>query len=212
MLPHFGSSSVCRVPLHPEESERLAAVCGTCVAGEGRDLLLDCVAENAAALFDAPIGLVTFVDEREQRFGGRLGTDLEGTSREESFCAHTILHDVPLVVEDAREDPRFARLALVVQPPHVRAYFGAPVVDASGLPLGSVCVLDVVPREASARALATLERLALKVGVILETRRLVRDLLAEAGTSDLGRRTLDRLERVLAPLGEALHEARRDAR
>lgn len=208
MLPDFGSSSVSRVPLHPQEAERLDALCGICVPDEGRDLLLDRVAESAAALFDAPIGLVSFVRERDQLFAGRTGTDLEGAPREESFCAHTILHDGPLVVEDAREDPRFAHLEVVARPPHVRAYFGAPVLDVTGLPLGSVCVLDVKPRQATFQQLVGLERLAAKVGVILETRRLVRETLGGSG-SDYRGRTLRRLELVLAPLGAPLDEPRR---
>ncbi len=211
MLLRFGASSASRVPLHPRESERLAAVCGLCDPERGRDALLDRVAESAAALFDAPIGLVTFIDEWEQRFGGLSGADFESTSREDSICAHTILQDGPLIVEDVREDPRFARLPIVTEAPFLRAYFGASVVDAGGLPIGSVCVLDMKPRPATFREIYGLERLATKVGVILETRKLMREL-AGGSSGDFRTRSLDRLDAILAPLGTPLGEPCRTVR
>ncbi len=208
MLSDFSVNAVCRIPLHPQEQDRLATVCGPCEPGGASDPTLDAIAETAARLFATPMGLVTSLWEEDQWISGRVGTDLEHTRRDESFCAQTILSDVPLVVEDARTDPRFAHLKTVTGEPYVRFYAGAPIVDAEGLPLGAVCVLDTKPGEASSLSLAGLERLAAKVGVILETRRLVRELLGSGTSGDAGGRTLARLERILKPLGAPLERSR----
>ena len=132
--------------------------------------ILDTLAEQAyddltclaAQICDAPIALISLVDRDRQWFKSRVGLDAEQTSRKVSFCAHAIHHPGELLeVEDALEDQRFAGNPLVTGDPHIRFYAGMPIVDAAGLALGTLCVIDRKPRvlkQAQRRALKALSR------------------------------------------------------
>lgn len=100
----------------------------------------------AAALCEAPICLVSIVGDSMQRFLSRQGLDVCETPREFSFCAHAMLGSDLMVVPDATLDPRFAENPLVTGDPFIRFYAGAPLVTEDGVPLGSLCVIDRVPR------------------------------------------------------------------
>jgi len=99
-----------------------------------------------AALCEAPICLVSVVGETMQRFVAKHGLDVTETPRESSFCAHAMLGSDLMVVPDATRDPRFAENPLVTGDPFIRFYAGAPLVTEDGFPLGSLCVIDRVPR------------------------------------------------------------------
>lgn len=104
------------------------------------------ITDFAAALCATPVALVTVLEEAHQVFLSRTGVEFEGTPREISFCDHTIRGDVLMQVEDASIDPRFADNPLVTGDTHVRFYAGVPLVTDEGVALGSLCVLDTVPR------------------------------------------------------------------
>ena len=132
--------------------------------------ILDTLAEQAyddltclaAQICDAPIALISLVDRDRQWFKSRVGLDAEETSRKVSFCAHAIHHPGELLeVKDALEDQRFAGNPLVTGDPHIRFYAGMPIVDAAGLALGTLCVIDRKPRvlkQAQRQALKALSR------------------------------------------------------
>ncbi|MEQ1954165.1 sensor histidine kinase [Mesorhizobium yinganensis] len=100
----------------------------------------------AAGLFGAPVSLLSLVDVDRQRFPSRLGIEERETPVSLSFCAHAIAagSDV-MVVADATADRRFSGNALVTGPHRVRFYVGAPLV-VDGEPIGTLCVLDRLPR------------------------------------------------------------------
>jgi PAS domain S-box-containing protein len=100
-----------------------------------------------AALCETPICLVSIVGDTTQRFLAKQGLDVGETSRETSFCAHAMLGSGLMVVSDATRDPRFADNPLVTGEPFIRFYAGAPLVTDEGFPLGSLCVIDRIPRE-----------------------------------------------------------------
>ncbi|MHA6316287.1 sensor histidine kinase [Altererythrobacter sp. CAU 1778] len=104
------------------------------------------ISQFAAKLCDAPIALVTLVEKERQRFLTRVGLEDRETPRPTSFCAHAMLHAEPMVVPDAQEDPRFSGNPLVLGHPHIRFYAGAPLISHEGAPLGSLCIIDTVPR------------------------------------------------------------------
>ena len=129
-----------------EELLRLAALVRTNVLSVARDPAFDRVAEAAKTLFGALAGMVTFVGVDRQFYKGRAGVDISDTPRDVSFCSHCIEYRNLLWIEDTLEDPRVADNPFVVGAPNVRFYAGAPVRDAEGWLLGTVCVVDLEPR------------------------------------------------------------------
>lgn len=131
------------------------------------------IAQFAAKLCSAPIALVSIVEEHRQRFLAGLGLETRETPREHSFCAHTMLGSTPYVVPDASLDPLFADNPLVAGEPHIRFYAGAPLITSEGAPLGSLCVIDTVPRPEGLDPLQTegLEVLAASIMRRLEAQR-----------------------------------------
>jgi two-component sensor histidine kinase len=119
------------------------------LVGGGPDVDFDRLAQTAAWLAGAPIGLVTLVDQERQTFSGAFGTELRQSATDTSFCAHVMALDESesaLVVPDALLDARFANNPLVTGAPHLRFYAGVPLV-ISGQKVGTLCVFDLVPRE-----------------------------------------------------------------
>ena len=127
--------------------------------GLADDPRLTAITDFAAALCDAPVALVSFVEEQRQWFAARTGLDARETPRETSFCAHTMLGSDVMVVPDASLDSRFADNALVTGEPNIRFYAGAPLVADDGTPMGALCVIDANPRE----GLSALQRQGLTV-------------------------------------------------
>jgi len=108
----------------------------------------DRLAGLAARLFNVPIVLVSLVASDRQFFKAQIGFCATETSREISFCAHTIMQDEILVILDAVKDPRFATNPLVLGAPFIRFYAGKPLVTPTGEKIGTVCLIDSQPHEA----------------------------------------------------------------
>ena len=105
------------------------------------------VVDEAADYFQTPIAAITIVDRDRQWFAVSTGLDAQETPRAVSFCAHAIHRPTePLVVRDARRDPRFAGNPMVIFAPHIRFYAGVPLIDRQGYALGALCVIDSKPR------------------------------------------------------------------
>jgi len=116
----------------------------------------------ASAAFGVPIALVSLVDSDRQWFKSRVGLGLSETPRALSFCSHAVALDDMLVVPDTLHDERFAANALVTGAPHIRFYAGQPVHGVDGQAVGTLCIIDTVPRAfgaAERRMLADLARL-----------------------------------------------------
>lgn len=134
----------------------------------------DSVTRLAAQMFEMPVAFITFIDENRQWFKSTygLGPDFMcETPRTVAFCAHTIESKTPFIVPDARQNVIFADNPFVVDEPYVRFYAGVPLVTKDGLAMGSLALLDFVPRELSAEHEAMLVDLASVVVNILEERR-----------------------------------------
>jgi GAF domain-containing protein len=134
--------------------------------------IFDDLTELAGLVCDAPISLISLVDENRQWFKSKVGLAVSETPRSVSFCAHAITQEDLFIVPDATLDPRFAQSPLVVAEPNIRFYAGAPLVTPDGHALGTLCVLDRVPRELTPNQKQALRVLARHTMSQLELRRL----------------------------------------
>lgn len=139
------------------------------LAGAREDGALDDLVRFASQLCEAPVALVSVVEEQFQHFLARVGTHLSETPRSQSFCAHAMHGHHVMEVPNALLDPRFADNPLVNGPPHIRFYAGAPLVTPEGTPLGALCVIDDKPRT----GLSPLQREGLTVAASAVLGRLV---------------------------------------
>jgi diguanylate cyclase (GGDEF)-like protein len=133
-------------PLPPNEAERLATLRALRILDTPPEERFDRITRIAARLFDVPIVAVSLVDADRQWFKSCQGLAVRETSREISFCGHTILGEGMLVVPDARLDPRFVENPLVTGEPGIRFYVGHPLAGPDGHPVGTLCLIDRRPR------------------------------------------------------------------
>jgi diguanylate cyclase (GGDEF)-like protein/PAS domain S-box-containing protein len=160
-------------PVPATEEDRLAALAEYHLMDSDPEDDFDRLAGLAARLFDVPIVLISLLERDRQFFKAHVGTDICETSREVSFCSYAIMQDDILLVPDATRDPRFVSNPLVLGPPFIRFYAGKPLSSPSGEKVGTVCLIDTVPRtDFSASDRENLVDLAALVMDRMEMRRL----------------------------------------
>lgn len=168
-----------KAPLTEREQERLDALREYRILDTPPEQAFDDLTALAAYVCDVPIALVSLVDTDRQWFKSKFGLEATETSRDVSFCAHAILQDDILVVQDTHLDARFAANPLVTSEPNIRFYAGVPLLSPEALPLGTLCVIDHEPRELNAAQIRALEGIGRQVVTQLELR-LVSARLAQA--------------------------------
>ncbi|WP_263260866.1 sensor domain-containing phosphodiesterase [Pseudomonas sp. RIT-PI-S] len=134
------------VPMPINEAARLRRLADLCLLEGTRDPVFEDIIELLQAYFDAPIALISILEEQRQWFKASRGLCIRETPRDMSFCTYAILSDALFVVPDALEDERFRDNPLVTGPPYIRFYAGMPLVTEDGLGLGSLCIIDNQPR------------------------------------------------------------------
>ncbi|MBD2074219.1 PAS domain S-box protein [Phormidium sp. FACHB-592] len=160
-----------RAPVIEGEVARLEALHQYKILDTDPETEFDNLTRLAAQICQTPIALVSLVDRDRQWFKAKEGLTVSETHRDLAFCTHAILHEEPFIVEDALEDERFATNPLVTGEPHIRFYAGVPLITPSGYPLGTLCVLDHVPRQLSTQQIKHLESLSRQTINLLELRR-----------------------------------------
>jgi signal transduction histidine kinase len=154
-----------REPPSPvNEPQRLAALQQLDILDTDASLEFDRVAQLAADIFKVPIALVSLVDTDRQWFKARVGLNVSQTGRDVSFCGHAILQEGTMVVPDTLQDSRFRDNPLVCEQPEIRFYAGRPLRTPSGYSIGTLCIIDKMPRELTRDQLAILN----KLGELLE--------------------------------------------
>ena len=133
-------------PEPPSETARLETLRAFKILDTDPEESFDRLARLAAQIFDVPVAHVSLIDEHREWFKASCGVDAKEGDRRTAFCAHTILSDGLLVVEDTKCDERFRDNPKVVDAPKVRFYAGAPLLTRSGLAVGALCVKDTKPR------------------------------------------------------------------
>jgi two-component system NtrC family sensor kinase len=172
MTTQFNSREPFSLPHSFEEASRVSALRSLGLLDTPAEKEFDDVVQLAAQACSAPISLFSLVDERRQWFKASLGLGVAETGRELSFCSHAIEEEGAFVVEDAATDPRFMDNDLVVGAPHIRFYAGIPIHSPGGHPIGTLCVIDTVPRSLTLSQTRSLQILAGQVqGRIREKQR-----------------------------------------
>jgi GAF domain-containing protein len=167
-----GALPPSEAPMPAREGERMASLRRYEILDTPPEQVFDDLTWLASFICQAPMALVTLVDERRQWFKARVGFEGTESPRNESICAHAIVKpDGLLEVPDTARDRRFAGMAAVVDAPFVRFYAGAPLVSASGHAVGTVCVMDREPRTLSADQRRALRIIAAQVVSQFELRR-----------------------------------------
>ena len=146
-------------PLPPDESGRIATLHALRLLDTEPEQRYDRLTRIACTMFSVPIAVVSLVDMNRQWFKSKVGMQEREMPRDVAFCAHTILKDEVLCVEDALEDPRFSDNPLVTSEPSIRFYAGCPLRVGS-YRMGAFCVMDHKPRKFSADELKLLKDLA----------------------------------------------------
>jgi anti-sigma regulatory factor (Ser/Thr protein kinase) len=159
-----------------DEIGRLAALRRYRILDTEPERAFDDLVLLASQICGTPIALISLVDSDRQWFKARVGVSIAETSRTVAFCAHAIAQSDLFVVPDALADARFRENPLVLSDPRIRFYAGAPLITPDGHALGTICVVDNVPRDLSPDQRAALEALGRQVVAQLELRKNLDDL------------------------------------
>jgi anti-sigma regulatory factor (Ser/Thr protein kinase) len=160
----------------------------------------------AAHICETPVALITLIDSKRQWFKSKVGITISETPREVSFCAMAIQQPDLFVVPDASQDPRFSSNPFVIADPKIRFYAGAPFSSADGHPLGTLCVVDVVPRQLTANQENALLSLSRQVQAQFELRRNLMELRSALKERDRAEAERDR---TILELQQALGHVQR---
>src|SRR6201987_1759602 len=186
------------------EQQRLETLRGYEILDTEPEAAFDDLTFLASYLCETPVALLSLGDAERQWFKSKVGVSIVETSRDIAFCASAILQPDVFIVPDASQDERFAENPLVVAEPKIRFYAGATLMT-HGQALGTLCVVDRIPRELRPEQLEALRALSRQVVAQLDLRRNLKQLEEALKTRD---RVEAERERSLRELQVALANVR----
>lgn len=163
-------------PTPQNDAERVRELHQYDLLDTGWETRYESLAYLASEICETPMAAVTLVEDDRQWLKAKWGLPFREIPREHAFCSHAICGSGgAMVVPDASKDDRFADNPLVTSYPGVRFYAGYPLETTSGWSLGTVCVLDTVPRELDPHQVQALEALGDLAVAAIESRQLAED-------------------------------------
>lgn len=159
------------VSLTSSEADRLNALGKYNVLDTAPEAAFDEISRLAARICGTPIALISLIDNTRQWFKSKVGCEALELSCDISFCAHTIQQPGLFVIQDVFTDERLATNPLVMSALNIRFYAGMPLITSEGYTLGTLCVMDRVPRELNFEQEEALQVLSRQVVAQLELKR-----------------------------------------
>lgn len=157
-------------PLPDNEAARLKALYECRILDTPQDKAFDDLSRIAADICGTPIALITLVDTERQWFKSKVGADITASPLTTGFCPFVIQKGDSLIIPDTLADEQYATNPVVVSNPYIRFYAGVPLTTSLGHILGTICVIDYVPRELSPKQIEALQALSRQVMTQIELR------------------------------------------
>lgn len=202
-----------RAPMHPNNKERLRELSSYRILDTPQSADFDSIVGLVKRLCDVPVALVTLVDKDRQWAKAVAGVDVVEVPFKNSICAHAILEDGFVEIPDLQADPRTSDNPFCIGPEAMRFYAGAPLLSRSGLPLGTLCVLDRKPRSLTPDQRAILEAMAGQTARLMELHRTLH--IETILRDEMDHRVKNSLQSVLSVLriyrGQVEDETAREA-
>jgi diguanylate cyclase (GGDEF)-like protein/PAS domain S-box-containing protein len=198
--------SFMKAPIPANEESRQEALEDYEILDSAREESFDALVRLAAEICGTPMGSVTLIDRDRQWFKASVGLENSETKRDISFCAHAITQADIFQVPDATKDARFADNPLVLGDPNIRFYAGVPLETEEGQNLGTVCVIDRVPRQLTETQKDALRVLAKQAMAQMELRRKVKQLKLALLERDRAQEELRGSEERFRDLFDAMQE------
>lgn len=183
-----------KAPIHPNETARIGRLRDYGILDTPPEAEFDEIVELVARICDSTTAHISLIDQDRQWLKSRIGLGVIEAPVETAICAHAILAGDYLEIRDMTKDPRTADNPFVCGPPGVRFYAGAVLMSSDGLPMGTLCLLDVGPRVLSELQRDTLKVMARQIMLRLDHRRDLRH--ADLMRQEIDHRTKNSLQSV----------------